>query len=112
MSGVKPVVFLGNSLEDLRAFPVDARREAGYQLDKVQRGGFPDSWKPVPPIGPGVQEIRISDVSGQFRVFYVAKFVEAIYILHCFHKKTQKIPKRAIDLAANRYCELLKERNL
>ena len=110
MSKVKPVVFLGSSLEDLRAFPVDARREAGYQIDKVQRGGSPESLKPVPTIGAGVQEIRIRDISGQFRVFYVTKFAEAVYILHCFHKKTQKIPKKDLELVAGRYRELLKER--
>jgi phage-related protein len=110
MSETKPVVFLGSSLEVLRALPVDARREAGYQIDKIQRGVSPDSWKPVPTIGAGVQEIRISDVSGQFRVFYVAKFTEAVYILHCFHKKTQKIPKKHLELAADRYRELLNER--
>ncbi|MFO7802725.1 MAG: type II toxin-antitoxin system RelE/ParE family toxin [Desulfovermiculus sp.] len=110
MSKVKPVVFLGSSLEDLRAFPVDARREAGYQIDKLQRGSSPESWKPVSTIGAGIQEIRIRDVSGQFRVLYVTKFAEAVYILHCFHKKTQKIPKKDLELAADRYRELLKER--
>ena len=64
MSKVKPVVFLGSSLEDLRAFPVDARREAGYQIDKLQRGSSPESWKQVPTIGAGIQEIRIRDVFG------------------------------------------------
>ncbi len=110
MSAVKPVVFIGSSLEELRAFPVDARREAGYQIDRVQRGAHPESWKPVPTIGTGVKEIRIRDVSGQFRVFYVAKFAEAIYVLHCFHKKAQKIPRKDLDLAKDRYHELLKEK--
>lgn len=110
MSSFKPVVFLGNSLEDLRAFPDDPRREAGYQIDVLQRGGTPDDFKPVAVVGSGVHEIRLRDGSGQFRVLYVAKFAEAIYILHCFQKKTRKISKKDLDLATKRYCELLKER--
>ena len=110
MSEVKPVVFIGSSLEDLRAFPVDARREAGYQIDRVQRGSAPESWKPVPTIGVGVKEIRIRDVSGQFRVIYIAKFAEAVYILHSFHKKAQKISRKDLELAISRYRELLQER--
>ncbi|MCA1742402.1 MAG: type II toxin-antitoxin system RelE/ParE family toxin [Desulfovibrionales bacterium] len=110
MSDINPVVFIGTSLEDLRAFPGNPRREAGYQIDKLQRGDIPDSWKPVTVIGPGVQEIRLRDASGQFRVLYVAKFAEAVYILHCFCKKTQRIPRKDLELAANRYQELLKGR--
>jgi len=110
MSDINPVVFLGTSLEDLRSFPDNPRREAGYQIDKLQRGDTPDSWKPVTVIGPGVHEIRLRDVTGQFRVLYVAKFAEAVYILHCFCKKVQKISKSDLDLAANRYRELVKER--
>jgi len=110
MSEPKPVVFIGSSLEDLRAFPVDARREAGYQIDRVQRGGVSESWKPVPTIGVGVKEIRIRDVSGQFRVFFIAKFAEAVYILHCFHKKSQKISRKDLELAIDRYSKLMKER--
>lgn len=90
---IKPVVFIGNSLEDLRAFPVNPRREVGYQIDKVQRGGVPDNWKPVSSIGPGVYEIRIRDKSGQFRVIYAAKFPEVVYILHCFIKRLRKLPQ-------------------
>ncbi len=110
MSDINPVVFLGTSLEDLRAFPDNPRREAGYQIDKLQKGDIPDSWKPVTQIGPGVQEIRLRDVSGQFRVLYVAKFADAVYILHCFCKKTRRISKKDMELAANRYQELLKGR--
>lgn len=61
-------------------------------------------------IGPGVREIRIRDANGAFRVIYVAKFVEAIYVLHCFQKKSEKTAKSDIDLAARRYRDLLKER--
>jgi phage-related protein len=105
----KPVEFRGSALDDLRAFPKAARREAGYQLDQVQHGREPDDWKPMNTVGRGVQEIRIRDAAGAFRVLYVAKFDDAIYVLHCFQKKTQKTSKADMNLATLRYRDLLKE---
>ena len=106
----KSVEFRGRSLEDLRAFPLTARREAGHQLDLVQRGREPDDWKPMNRVGQGVKEIRIRDEAGAFRVLYVAKFADAVYVLHCFQKKTEKTSKADLELAAKRYRELIKER--
>jgi phage-related protein len=106
---MKAVEFLGDSLDCLRNFPRPARRQAGFQIDRVQRGQ-PIDWKPMSSVGPGVQEIRVRDESGAYRVLYVAKFDDAIYVLHCFQKKTQATPKRDIDLAEKRYRELTKER--
>jgi len=105
----KPIEFRGSALDDLRAFPQAARREAGYQLDQVQRGREPDDWKPMNTVGQGVREIRIRDAAGAFRVLYVAKFEDAVYVLHCFQKKTQKTRKADLDLAGQRYRDLLKE---
>ena len=109
MAARKPVEFRGSSFDDLRAFPVPARREAGYQLDRVQQGHEPDDWKPMPRIGAGVQAIRIRDAAGAFRVIYVAKLADAVYVLHCFKKKTQKTSKTDVDLAEKRYRDLTKE---
>jgi phage-related protein len=109
MADLKPVEFRGSSLDDLRGFPLAARREAGHQIDQVQRGLQPDDWKPMPSVGQGVREIRIRDAAGAFRVIYLAKFADAIYVLHCFQKKTQKTSKNDIELAANRHRELMKE---
>jgi phage-related protein len=109
VSNPKPVEFRGNSLADLRAFPSSARREAGHQIDKVQHGLEPDDWKPMNIVGPGVLEIRIRDAEGAFRVFFVAKLEDAVYVLHCFKKKTEKTSKADLDLAATRYRDLLKE---
>jgi phage-related protein len=106
---IKPVEFRGASLDDLKAFPQSARREAGHQLDQVQRGREPDDWKPMPTIGPGVREIRIRERGGAFRVVYVAKFEAAIYVLHCFEKKSQATSRADISLAAARYRELTME---
>ena len=103
MVSLKPVKFRGSALDDLCALPVSVRREAGYQIDLVQRGRDPDDWKPISTIGGGVREIRIRDSNGAFRVIYVATFADAIYILHCFQKKTQKTRQVDIDLAAKRY---------
>lgn len=109
MNYPKPVEFRGSSLKDLRAFPISARREAGYQLDRVQHGNEPPDWKPMPEVGQGVREIRIRDAAGAFRVIYVANFSDTIYVLHCFQKKTQKTRKMDVDLAAKRYQHLVKE---
>ena len=110
MSGrSKPVEFRAGALDDLRAFPMAVRREAGYQLDQVQQGRAPDDWKPMGIIGQGVREIRIREADGAFRVIYVAKFEAAIYVLHCFQKKTQKTSRDDITLAMRRYKDLLKE---
>ena len=87
---MKPIAFLGGSLDDLRSFPSDARREAGYQLDRVQRGLDPDDWRSMPSIGAGVREIRVRERAGAFRVIYVATFADAVYVLHAFQKKTRQ----------------------
>jgi phage-related protein len=107
----KPVEFRGSALDDLRDFPRVARREAGHQIDQVQQGREPDDWKPMNTVGQGVREIRIREEEGAFRVIYVARFEDAIYVLHCFQKRTQKTPKADLDLAAKRYRDLVKELN-
>jgi phage-related protein len=96
-------------MDDLRAFPQTAMREAGYQLDRVQHGLSPSDAKPMTSIGPGVMELRIWDEAGTFRVIYVAKLADAVYVLHCFQKRTQQTSKRDIDLAKQRLKELMKE---
>src|SRR5436190_13493348 len=101
-----PVVFIGSSLDDLRAFPDRARHDAGFQLEQVQRGLDPDDWKPMQTIGRDVREIRVRDPSGGFRVVYVAAFAEAVYVLHAFAKKTQRMSQRDLALAQSRFREL------
>ena len=103
---MRPVRFLGDSLKSLRDFSEDARHDAGYQLDKVQRGEQPDDFKPMPAIGRGVEEIRVTDDSGAYRVIYVARRVEAVYVLHAFQKKTQATSRRDIETAKRRFAQL------
>jgi phage-related protein len=105
----KDLKFCVGALDDLRAFPSSARRDAGYELDKVQNGRNPSDWKPMNTVGAGVREIRIQEASGAFRVIYVAKFADTVYVLHCFQKKTQATSKVDLDLAAKRYRDLVKE---
>jgi len=104
---MKLLTFLGDSLKRLRDLPVDAKQDIGYQLDKIQHGKQPDDFKPMPSIGAGVEEIRIWDESGTYRVIYTARFESAIYVLHLFQKKSQATPQRDIRLAKQRYQELL-----
>lgn len=104
----KPIEFLGDALDALRSFPEPARREAGFHLDKVQHGGEPDDWKPMRSIGQGVREIRIRDESGAFRAIYLAKLADAVYVLHCFQKKTEQTSDRDIKLARKRFRDLMR----
>ncbi|HZB89290.1 MAG TPA: type II toxin-antitoxin system RelE/ParE family toxin [Terracidiphilus sp.] len=104
---MKPLRFLGDSLKALRDFPKDARQTAGYQLDKVQNGKAPSDSKPMPAIGKGVEEIRIWEDSGTYRVIYTARMRDAIYVLHAFQKKTQATSKRDIEIARQRLAEVL-----
>ncbi|THI85175.1 MAG: type II toxin-antitoxin system RelE/ParE family toxin [Nitrospira sp. CG24A] len=102
---MKRLEFAGSSLDDLREFPAEARRVAGFELGFVQRGLDPSDWKPMKEVGAGVREIRIH-VLGEWRVLYVAKFAEAIYVLHAFQKKTQKTKREDIELARTRYRQI------
>ena len=103
---VKPIEFLGDSLRSLREFPDDAKRDAGYQLDRVQHGLQPDDFKSMPTIGKGVEEIRVRDDTGAYRVIYTARLADAVYVLHAFQKKTQATSKHDIDLAKQRFALL------
>jgi len=99
---MKPLKFVGTSHDDLCAFPAEARRAVGFELWQVQNGATPSDWKPMADLGPGVYEIRVQ-VLGEWRVIYVAKFAEAVYVLHAFQKKTQRTRRQDIELARRRY---------
>ena len=107
---LKPVKWLGDSRERIREFPDDLRREVGHQLERVQAGKEPADRKPMPSVGLGVSEIRVRDRTGAFRIIYVAKFSEAVYVIHAFQKKARKTPKPDIDLAGKRFRDLVQER--
>lgn len=106
---MKPLVWLGSSHQDIRRFPVEARQEVGFELYRVQLGLEPSDWKPVLTVGPGVKEIRVHG-RNEYRVMYVAKLAEAVYVLHAFVKKTQQTSKAGIELARTRYKQLIAAR--
>ena len=104
---MKEIEFIGSSLDDLRAFPQPARRDCGFELSKVQEGRDPANWKPMSSIGSGVREIRVKEDGGAYRVIYLASLKDAVYVLHCFVKKSERTPKPDIDLAKGRLRELM-----
>ncbi|MFZ0304303.1 MAG: type II toxin-antitoxin system RelE/ParE family toxin [Terracidiphilus sp.] len=105
---MKVLRFLGDSHKALCEFPRDARQSAGRQLLKVQRGDLPDDFKPMSDVGKGVEEIRVWDESGTFRVMYLARFANAVYVLHAFQKKTRVTSKRDKDIAKLRFKQLMR----
>lgn len=105
----KDITWVGSSREDLRAFPTDAKQIAGYQLERVQHGLMPDLSKPMPIVGSGVHEIII-DTGDAFRVFFVAKFEEAVYVLHAFQKTTRKTAPKDIDRGKRMYADVVASR--
>jgi phage-related protein len=105
----KPLSWVGSSLEAVRGFPAEARRAAGYELRRVQQGLMPSDWKPMRTVGPGVMEIRLH-TGLEHRVFYVARFEEAVYVLHAFEKRTRQTTQADIELAKKRLGAVLQAR--
>lgn len=107
---IKEIEWRGSSLKDLRNFPVDARKNAGYELEQAQHGLHPHVWKAINDWGQGVIEIKIGAEAGAFRVVYVAKFDDALYVLHCFQKKDQRTQPKDVDIIKTRYADVVNER--
>lgn len=110
MEPEKEIRWVGSSYQDILQFPAEPRKEAGFQLGKVQAGLEPDNWKPFDDVGAGTKEIRIRDAAGIYRVMYVAKFEEAIYVLHCFQKKTEATTKQDKTITEARYRAVVSKR--
>jgi phage-related protein len=106
---IKPIEWLGDSRERVRDFPDQARGDVGFELWEVQQGKEPSDWKPMPSIGLGVKEIRVR-AGEAYRLIYVARFSEAVYVLHAFEKKSRKTSKLDLALARNRFRSLVRER--
>jgi phage-related protein len=102
---MKPLRFVGGTREELSGFPRRVRTRCGFQLFMLQIGRQPDDWKPMPSVGLGAREIRVRDAAGAFRVVYVARFADAVYVLHAFQKKSEKTARDDLDLAQRRYRE-------
>lgn len=109
----KPIDWRGSSLDDIKddkVFPLEARKEVGHQLSQIQAGLDPDHWKPFEEVGAGTKEIIIDLNDGWYRVMYVAKFSEAVYVLHAFKKKSNTTSKHDKDVATKRYNAVVEER--
>ena len=109
-SELKGISWLGDTLNELRSWPKSVTEDMGQELLSVQRGRDPSDWKPLPSIGAGVKEIRVAQNGNQYRAIYIAKFPEAIYVLHAFEKKTQKMPTHDMEIAKKQYKALLSGR--
>ena len=107
---MKDIIFLGDSLQNIRSFPEDARQDTGRQLLLVQRGDEPHDWKTIKSVGRGAKEVRVRAPGGAYRTIYIATMPDAVYVLHAFQKKTQKTRKQDIDLAAKRLADLRAEK--
>jgi phage-related protein len=105
---MKAVIWMGSSKADLKTFPAEVIDNMGHQLFLVQRGLEPDDWKPMTTVGASVREIRVKDVAGIFRTVYLATRPEAVYVLHCFQKKTPQTAQRDIKLARKRLQDILR----
>src|ERR1017187_5036700 len=97
---MRPVRFLGDWLKCFRVFPESARHQAGYQLHQGQRGDQPDYFKPLPSIGKSVEEIRVLQSSGAYRVIYFARRADVVYV-------RQRTPKKELEIAKRRFGQLL-----
>lgn len=105
---MKPVWFLGDSRKALRQFPEYARQQAGYQLQRVQLGLAAKDFKPMLSIGKGVEEIRIREATGAYRVIYTARLADAVCVIHAFQKKTRATSSRDIEIARERFQQLMR----
>lgn len=106
---LKPLRFMGRTLEALRAMPQEVRQDVGYQLDSVQRGLLPNDCKPMKSVAPGCMELRIWCEDGTWRVMYVAKYEDAIYVLHVFKKTTQATENKDVEIARNNFKKIKRE---
>lgn len=107
----KNLNFWNNSVvDDYRKFPEDVKQDGGYQLDTLQKGLDPEDFKPMPSIGSGAYELRLDDIQNEYRVIYVVKFEDAVWVLHAFQKTTKKTSDKDIALAKGRYEKLLQEK--
>jgi len=107
---MKAISFLGDSRKALQKFPDDVRLDAGRQLARVQKGKSADDFKPMPSIGKGVEEIRIWEASGTYRIVYTARLADTVYVLHAFQKKTRATSPRDIEIARERFRQLMRGR--
>jgi len=96
------VVWEGDSREVLQAFPEEVRQNLGFQLWQLQQGERPGDYRPLPSIGTGVFELRDQDERAWYRVVYLSRINDVIYVLHCFEKKSREMTRKEFGKAKQR----------
>jgi phage-related protein len=96
------VVWEGDSREVLKAFPEEVTQNLGFELWQLQQGERPRDYRPLPSVGPGVFELRDQDERAWYRVVYLSRIEDVIYVLHCFEKKSREMPRRDFEKAKQR----------
>jgi phage-related protein len=98
----KPLEWIGSSYKDLLALPTEVRRAFGFALSLAQAGDQHDDTKVLKGFGgAGVLEVVENDIGGTYRAVYTVKFAEAVFVLHCFQKKSKRgiaTPKADMDI--------------
>jgi phage-related protein len=96
------VAWEGDSKEVLQSFPEDVRQNFGFELWRLQQGERPSDYRPLPSIGSGVFELRDQDERAWYRVVYLSRIKDVIYVLHCFEKKSREMPRKDFEKAKHR----------
>ena len=105
---IRLLVWVGNSLKNIRSFPEEAQKLIGDQIQLIQFGGMPKDAKPFKGVGSGVFEIALRHDTNAYRAVLAVQLADKIYVLHAFQKKSPKGIKTAqsdIDLIRQRYKE-------
>ena len=97
------IAWEGNSREVLQSFPEGVRQNLGFQLWQLQQGERPADYRPLPSIGPGVFELRDQDERAWYRVVYLSRIDDVIYVLHSFEKKSREMPRKEFETAKRRF---------
>lgn len=105
---LRPLVWLGNSRRNIRAFPAEVQKTIGDELQLIQFGGMPRDAKPFKGVGSGVIEIALRHETDAYRTVVAVQLGRRIYVLHAFQKKSKRgiaTPKHEVDLIKQRYKE-------
>jgi phage-related protein len=105
-TNLRPITWLGSSLDDLKELPRSVQREVGFSLHQVQEGKTPSNAKPLKETGSGILEIVSDYNKNTYRAVYAVKLGDDVYVLHVFQKKSKhgiETPKKEIDLIKQRF---------
>ena len=108
MTGQAKIHWVGDAKETLSAFPLAVKGVFGYSLRRLQKGLFPDcDARRMESIGKGVWELKTADERTWYRVIYLTRIGDALYVLHAFEKNSRKTDQRDLDIAKSRLKSVL-----